>query len=369
MNEAPSPEISVEEDPDKPAGPGAATEPAVDTVDEVDEVGAAEEYRIGYAHLFGKGVPFDPVVARGHLVRAAEAGHGLAANYVGTLYDDGVGVPRDGAAAVEWFAKGAELGCSEARYNLGSVLFDGRGVDPDVPAAAAALLRASDDGHGDASYLAALMLLRGEGAPADPVRARRCFLRAVCGRHLPAQFSTLEAEAVRYRRAAVRRRDMREAIEAAARAGEEGDPSAAWDAALFLWNADGGVSQDVARALRLFGVAAEAGNPLALACVGSIRERRREWQLALDSYEAAAAAGLPSAQRHLGWLLRGSDRRDLAFDLVRIAALAGDVVACSLVQAFPCPTGTDPESWRDELASFRRFAEEGGFVELDPGAA
>jgi TPR repeat protein len=66
----------------------------------------------------------------------------------------------------------------------------------------------------------------------------------------------LEDEVLRFRPA-----DLAEVFERAAKAGEAGDPDAAFEAALAFWNPEGNTTQDQNRARRLFEIAAEDGLP------------------------------------------------------------------------------------------------------------
>jgi TPR repeat protein len=60
--------------------------------------------------------------------RAADQGHGDAANNLGVMYFRGVGVPYDDTEAAKWFRRGAELGDAKAQRNIGNAHRFGQGV-------------------------------------------------------------------------------------------------------------------------------------------------------------------------------------------------------------------------------------------------
>lgn len=328
-----------------------------------DEASPAGRYQLGTALVFGGVTPRDPARAFRLVKGAAEGGHVRAMKLLAAMHDDGIGVERDGLEAVRWFRAAAEEGDAEAAFDLASVLFDGRGVPPDPAAAVSWLEKAGGCSH--APHLLSLMLFRGEGNPRDVPRARAVFLDAVGKRHLPSLFTTLEEEAVRYRPAATRSRDQREAVLEAAAAGEAGDARAALDAALVLWNADCGMTEDRPRALELFRVAAEAGDPLAQACLYEA-QRVTSGGDEVDWLVRAADAGLAGAQRELARELlsgpSGPDATEEATRRLEAAVEAGDALACAELARLLTDSGQgDTDRVRDLL----RYAREAGVTETE----
>lgn len=57
-----------------------------------------------------------------------EAGHAVAQNYLGEMYQHGAGVEHDPSEAVKWFRKSAEQDYSDAQLNLAGMCFDGSGT-------------------------------------------------------------------------------------------------------------------------------------------------------------------------------------------------------------------------------------------------
>jgi TPR repeat protein len=315
----------------------------------------------------GVGVPLDQDAAIRLAERAAAAGCASGARLLGCMYDDGAGVPRDGERAVAWFERGAELGDRESEYCLANVLFDGRGVDPDPARAFRLLERASGIIRDHADHLLALMLFRGEGVSPDPARARTEFLQAADGRHLPSLFTTLDEEALRYRPAALRPRDLRDAISEMAADPEGLTAAAALDLGLLYWNADAGLSEDRTRAAELLRVAAVKGSALAAACLSHALNLDGDEDGEMEWLEKAARAGLPGAERHLAVRLvetgRASWEEPRVVRLLESAADRGDVRACvKLADLLGGPGEPQEPRLAERIRALKRCAEDGGYA-------
>ena len=353
-----------------------------DGVPRSDEVGtawlavASEEgdaeatYLLASAFHEGRGVPVDQEAAVCLAERAAAAGCAKGARLLGAMYDDGAGVLRDGVRAVAWFERGVELGDIDSEFCLANVLFDGRGVDPD-PARAFGLLESAAGFVGDhVDHLLALMLFRGEGVSPDPARARTEFLRATDGGHLPSLFTTLDEEALRYRRAALRQRDLRDAIAGMAADPEALTEAAALDLGLLYWNADAGLSEDRNRAAELLRLAALKGSALAAACLSHAFRLAGDDDGEMEWLENAARVGLPGAQRHLAVRLvetgRATWEDPRVLRLLESAGDRGDVRACvKLVYLLGGPSEPPDPRLAERIRALKRCAEEGGYVGED----
>lgn len=315
--------------------------------------------------LDGCGVPRDPVVAASLAERAAAAGFGPGARLLGEIHTDGLGVPRDAAAAATWYRTGAEMGDAFSMYAFAAGLFDSVGVEPD-PAAAAAWLEKADAAGREGRPLLSLMLFRGEGTPPDPDRARRLFLLAATDEHLPTLFTTIEEEALRFRRAGTRPKRLQERIEEAARDLEALPAAAALDAGLMLWNGNADLVRDDAVAAELFRTAAEKGSALGAACLSHVLRFAGDLEGETEWLERAAAAGLPGAQRHLAVRLVETSRA-LKDDppvvaLLERAANGGDAIACAELARHLERTGAAADArGAERIAGLRTCAEEGGY--------
>lgn len=317
------------------------------------------------AFLEGLGVPQDTAAAIHLAEPAAAAGNGMGARLLGSIYDDGPGILRDGARAVAWFQRGAELGDPPSMFFLANILFDGRGVEPDLARAVEWLARAAEADDADAAHLLALMTFRGEGTPPDTARARGTFLRAVVARHLPSLFTTVEEEALRYRPAAVRPRDLRDAIASMDAKPEALPASSALELGLLYWNADAGLSQDRRRAAELLHAAARKGNALAAACLSHVLRRAGDDE-ELEWLEKAARAELPGAQRHLAFRLVETGNATWGnarvLRLVERAADQGDGPACFwLVRLLDHADAPADTRRAERILALKRCAVEGGY--------
>jgi len=71
---------------------------------------ASVQFERGLRYYCGSGVPVDYSKAAELYRKAAEQGHVIAQNNLGSMYDSGLGVQQDSAQAVQWFRKAAERG-------------------------------------------------------------------------------------------------------------------------------------------------------------------------------------------------------------------------------------------------------------------
>jgi len=111
--------------------------------------------------------------------RAAQAGDGQAALYVGLLNDLGRGVAQDSKAARTWYERAAALGNPIAMFNIGLLYDSGIGVPRDHVAAADWYRKAAAQGVGRAAYALGLMYEAGDGVPNDRDQAVRYFRQAL----------------------------------------------------------------------------------------------------------------------------------------------------------------------------------------------
>jgi hypothetical protein len=89
------------------------------------------QYRIGFMHYFGQGVPQDYGKALQWYKLAAEGENAEATYSVARMYNAGLGVPQDYAIAKEWFKRAAEMGHGDAQADLGIMYFVGMKISRD----------------------------------------------------------------------------------------------------------------------------------------------------------------------------------------------------------------------------------------------
>lgn len=199
--------------------------------------------------------------------RAADAGSAEGQHRLALVFISGdTGIPSNPARAVELFGKAAAQGHRRAQLNLGTLYFRGQGVQRDLIQARAWLEQAAMEGDAYATY--ALGRAMSESAPpasADPTRAADLFRQAAEKGHTLA--------ALRYGMALA-----------------EGS----------------GVKQDLSAAQRWLIQAQRSGVPEAALALGDMAVRtpatrdkvanEKILQSAIAWYQAAANAGVPSAQ-------------------------------------------------------------------------
>ncbi len=82
---------------------------------------AEDQYRVGNAYLFGKGVTTNYSKALYWLRLSASQGYATAYNDLGVCYSNGLGVPQDKFTALEYYQKAAKLGNAQAAENVKAV--------------------------------------------------------------------------------------------------------------------------------------------------------------------------------------------------------------------------------------------------------
>jgi hypothetical protein len=283
---------------------------------------------IGFAYRSGDVAPRDEALAIAWLEAAAGVGHPAAAEAVAIAYRNGEGVPVDHPRAMRFYAIAAAAGRPRALYDLGAALARGDGAPRDREAGRAYLERAAAAGRVDALRILA-SAYRGEfGDAPEPDRALR-YLEAIAGRS-DADGEMLVALG-------------RALLEGAGTAVDPLRAAALFERAALRGSAQAAVllgdllsdparpGHDVRRAARAYRLAAELGNPAALAALARLHACGRGVPFSADrawAYtERAAHAGQRGMLRR--WLLRtmspGDPRAKVAIHgLIRAAAIAGE---------------------------------------------
>lgn len=137
----------------------------------------------------GDGMTRATVRAFRMFLRAAEAGHSAAQNYVGLCYLDGYGTHQDLAEAVRWFRTAAAQDNPSAQANLGTCYADGRGVAKDYAEAVRWYRMAAERGVAKAQTDLGVCYSTGSGVEQDFAEALRWFRLAAAERDPWAQYS------------------------------------------------------------------------------------------------------------------------------------------------------------------------------------
>jgi len=104
--------------------------------------------QLGEQLLRGDGVPQDVPQALRLLGRAATAGHGPAALFLGNVYDEGLNITADRTRALAYYRAAAAAGQAEGFYQLGGAYAAGKGVKRDYAEGLAWLILAAQRGTG-----------------------------------------------------------------------------------------------------------------------------------------------------------------------------------------------------------------------------
>lgn len=199
--------------------------------------------------------------------QAADSGSAEGEHRLALVFAYGeAGMARNDARAAELFGRAAEKGHKRAQINLGLLYLRGQGVQRDLIQARAWLEKAAADGDPYALYALARAMSESMGAAsADPVRAANLFRQAA----------------------------------------EKGHPLAALRYGMALAEGNG-VKRDPVAAQRWLVHAQDSGVPEAALALGDMTARspasrdkaanEKILQIAITWFEAAARAGVPSAQ-------------------------------------------------------------------------
>ena len=93
--------------------------------------------QVGWMYQRGEGITIDYQKAMEWYQKAASHGNSSAMTNIWWLYDKGEGVPEDNVKAVEWYNKGVAAGNTSAVYDLAWMYEYGEGVARDYPKAMA----------------------------------------------------------------------------------------------------------------------------------------------------------------------------------------------------------------------------------------
>jgi hypothetical protein len=202
-----------------------------------------------------------------HLLRnAADRGSMAAEESLGIFAETGVGIDQPSPAdALSWYRKAAARGSLDAATSIGLMYANGKGVKRDITQAVTWFRRAADGGDASAQYNLALVYERGEGVPQD-YRAAARWLRAAADQNLvPAILDLAE---------------------------------------ISLQPPDSSMPADIAKAVAYYEKAADLGNPVAQAALGTVLTKgltgKVDYDQAVMWYRKAADQGDPDGELGLG---------------------------------------------------------------------
>ena len=212
---------------------------------------------------------------------SALKGYPPAMNYLGFRYFNGDYVGRDIDSALYWLAKAAGAGDMKAASNLGYLLSHDEAVTRDYPQAVYWLRKSADSGLPVAQSLLADLLRQGLGSPKDTAAAERLYTSAISHGLQDAELKLLSMKGKDW---------------------ENLPPDSAVELGRFYYTHRAPII-----GVTLFGNAASAGNPDALALLGDAHSRAvgtdYDHDRSLSYFLKAALLGQPSAQFVIGELL------------------------------------------------------------------
>lgn len=95
--------------------------------------------------------------------KAAKAGHAVAMNNIGYMYEEGLGVFPDYNTARQWYQKGADAGAAIAMCNMGYLCKNGNGVTQDYDTAMEWFIKAYSNGYDSAGDAINKLLAQNQG--------------------------------------------------------------------------------------------------------------------------------------------------------------------------------------------------------------
>lgn len=244
------------------------------------------QYRLGWAHEYGKGVAADLPRAVALYQQAADGGNSTACLALARLYGKGQGVPRDPAKASTMLRRSAELGHEEALALQGWTYLEGGARD--YPYAALWFQRAALRGSASGAYGMGRLFYDDKGPGHDLKSAAQMYLAAAKLGHADAQLDL----GYMYEMGEGVAKDLREAVAWYRKAADQGNALAQYNLAQLYQNAKG-VGADLQTAASWLRRSAEQGYLPAVAQYGFF-------------IESGKAMQADPAQAH-GWYLKAAE--------------------------------------------------------------
>ncbi|KAF0096483.1 MAG: localization factor PodJL, partial [Rhodospirillaceae bacterium] len=115
----------------------------------------------------GIGMPKDPQVGAGWLMRAAQSGSAQSAFNVAVMYERGFMLERNFARAIEWYRRAVEADLAIAKHNLALMLREGKGTARNGKEAIELLQSAARQGMAASMFSLGEIYERGDAVPKD----------------------------------------------------------------------------------------------------------------------------------------------------------------------------------------------------------
>jgi len=259
----------------------------------------------------------------------AEKGYPKAQFRMGWIHERGIGVPQDYAKARMWYAKAMANGEADAIARMGLLYELGLGVEKSYDKAAEYYRRAIREGDALGYAQMGYLYETGKGVPRDRERAAEHYRRAM----EKGNYLAMTRLGLLYQMGRGVTKDEYRAVELYRQAVDHGQPLAMTRLGQMYNLGQGGVPLDHARALALISESMRYSLPAAYAFMGFMYENgwevRQDYDAARKLYEKAAAQDAPFAELRLGLMYRDGlgvnrDRRKAMYWLERAASKGED---------------------------------------------
>lgn len=259
----------------------------------------------------------------------AERGYPKAQFRMGWIHERGIGVPQDYAKARTWYAKAMANGEADAIARMGLLYELGLGVEKSYDKAAEYYRRAIREGDALGYTHMGYLYETGKGVPRDRERAAEHYRRGMeMGSYL-----AMTRLGLLYQVGRGVAKDEYRAVELYRQAVDHGQPLAMTRLGQMYNLGQGGVPLDHAKALALIGESMRYNLPAAYAFMGFMYENgwevKQDYAEARRLYEKAAEQDAPFAELRLGIMYRDGlgvsrDRQKAMYWLERAASKGED---------------------------------------------
>ena len=308
------------------------------------------QYEMSRRYYHGIGVNKDLGQALVWCSLAANAGHAGAESMLARFYDVGEGVRQDEAEALKWLERASAHGDLRASLDLSIRYCQGIGTAKNPGRAYYLAYEAADRGYEEAYWQVGYYFRYGIGVKQDDRRADKWLLKALdsnasmpwngnkpetaekefpCRMKWAGEDSDRLVKVTEWTRISGYDSGSREVLQKGVALGY---PWAQNTLGVAFQEGGLGLKKDIFEALRLYKLAADAGEASALCNLGMLYQEgngvERDLAMAERLYRRAIAAGNVASERNLAWQLWEKNTKE-AVSLMESAASKGDLSAMS----------------------------------------
>jgi len=262
-------------------------------------------FHLAKLQRMGDGVPQDLVASARGLERLSAEGHAQASHLLVSIYNGDQGAEKNQEKVTHYFDRAVQQGYAPAQYDLGVIHEEAK----NSLAALQCYRLAADQGFAPAQNKIGTLYEKGEGVGRNELTAVKYYQKAAAQRYAMATYNLGQA----YDKGVSLKRDVKEAWRLYAQASDLGSSVASHRMAQKHENGWGGEPTDSEKALDYYKRGGDQGDPAQHFKVGSMYERRGNFEEALNYYKLAAAQQYPEADFKIGELYaagRGVEKND-----------------------------------------------------------